>query len=199
METPDGDIEDVSLSADGRVLAWFVNEDGWEALRLRDLESGKDLAAPALPRGARPHVTGFRPPIALSADGSHVAAILAAPRRPPELWVAETDTGTARAVTESRFGVPAEDDLLDIELVSYPTFDGRDIPAWLYRPAVEGRLPVVLSIHGGPEAQERPVYHPLYQYLASRGIAVLATNIRGSTGYGKTYQRLSSATGAAAT
>ena len=48
----------------------------------------------------------------------------------------------------------------------------------------------MLSIHGGPEAQERPLYHPLYQYLLSRGIAVLATNIRGSTGYGKSYQRL---------
>jgi dipeptidyl aminopeptidase/acylaminoacyl peptidase len=48
----------------------------------------------------------------------------------------------------------------------------------------------VLSIHGGPEAQEHPVYNPLYQYLLSRGVAVLATNIRGSTGYGKTYQRL---------
>ena len=48
----------------------------------------------------------------------------------------------------------------------------------------------MLSIHGGPEAQEHPLYHPLYQYLVSRGIAVLATNIRGSSGYGKTYQRL---------
>ena len=48
----------------------------------------------------------------------------------------------------------------------------------------------MLSIHGGPEAQEHPVYHPVYQYLLSRGIGVLATNIRGSTGYGKTYQRL---------
>ena len=48
----------------------------------------------------------------------------------------------------------------------------------------------MLSIHGGPEAQEQPLYHPLYQYLLSRGIAVLATNIRGSTGYGKSYQRL---------
>ncbi len=86
--------------------------------------------------------------------------------------------------------MPREDELVDVELIGYPTFDGREIPAWLYRPDVEGRLPVVLSIHGGPEAQEHPLYHPLYQYLLSRGIAVLATNIRGSTGYGKTYQRL---------
>jgi dipeptidyl aminopeptidase/acylaminoacyl peptidase len=51
-------------------------------------------------------------------------------------------------------------------------------------------VPVVIAIHGGPEAQEQPLYQPLYQYLLSRGIAVLATNIRGSTGYGKSYQRL---------
>jgi dipeptidyl aminopeptidase/acylaminoacyl peptidase len=190
VETPDGDVGAVTASADGRVLAWLVNEDGWEVLRLRDLESGDDLAAPGLPRGARPHLTGFRPPIALSPDGSHVAAILSGPRRPPEVWVAETATGAARAVTESRFGVPREDELLDAELISYPTFDGRAIPAWLYRPDREGSLPVVLAIHGGPEAQEHPLYSPLYQYLASRGIVVLATNIRGSTGYGKSYQRL---------
>ena len=80
--------------------------------------------------------------------------------------------------------------LVEPELISYPSFDGRDIPAWLYRPKRRGRTPVVVSIHGGPESQERPVYQPLYQYLVSRGIAVLATNIRGSSGYGKTYQKL---------
>ena len=190
VETPEADIEEVALSANGRVLAWLVNEDGWEVVKLRDLESGHDLQTPDIPGGARPHLTGFRPPIAISADGSHVAVILSGPRRPPEVWVAETGAGASRAVTESRIGVPREEELVDVELVAYPTFDGREIPAWLYRPGAEGRLPVVLSIHGGPEAQEHPVYHPLYQYLLSRGIAVLATNIRGSTGYGKTYQRL---------
>ena len=190
VETPDADIEEVAASRDGRVLAWLVNEDGWEVLKLRNLESGDDLPDAEIPGGARPHLTGFRPPIALSPDGSHAAVILSGPRRPPEVWVTETATGTSRALTESRVGAPREDHLVDVELISYPTFDGRDIPAWLYRPAVDGPAPVVLSIHGGPEAQEHPVYHPVYQYLLSRGIAVLATNIRGSTGYGKTYQRL---------
>jgi dipeptidyl aminopeptidase/acylaminoacyl peptidase len=106
------------------------------------------------------------------------------------VWVVETETGAGHAVTESRVGGLREDDLVDVEGVSYPSFDGRDIPAWLYRPATSDRVPVVLAIHGGPEAQERPIYQPVYQYLLSRGIAVLATNIRGSTGYGKTYQRL---------
>jgi dipeptidyl aminopeptidase/acylaminoacyl peptidase len=189
VEEPQADVDDLRLSEDGRVLAWVVNEEGYDRLHLRDLESGRDLIAD-LPDGARPHLTGAEPPLALSPDGSLAALIVSSPRRPPEVWVVETDTGRARAVTESRIGGLREDELVEIELVSFPTFDGRDVPAWLYRPDVDGKAPVVLSIHGGPEAQERPLYQPLYQYLLSRGIGVLATNIRGSTGYGKSYQRL---------
>ena len=173
------------------MLAWLQNEDGWERLRLRDLERGADLAEPDMPRGARPHLTGFQPPVALSADGSHAAVILSGPRTPADVWVIETETGRARTVTDSWIGGMREGELVDVELISYSSFDGRDIPAWLYRPSeANGTVPVVLSIHGGPEAQERAIYQPLYQYLLSRGIGVLATNIRGSTGYGKTYQRL---------
>ncbi len=192
VETPDHDIEEVAASHGGQVLAWLVNEDGYERLQLRDLESGRELARPDLPAGARPHLTGLQPPIALSNDGSRAAVILSGPRRPPEAYVVETSTGASRPVTESWIGGGfAEDELADVELITYPTFDGREIPAWLYRGrGADGRAPVVLAIHGGPEAQERPIYSPLYQYLASRGINVLATNIRGSTGYGKTYQRL---------
>jgi dipeptidyl aminopeptidase/acylaminoacyl peptidase len=190
VEEPRHDVEDLKVSADGRVLAWLVNEDGFDRLRLRELESGVDLPAPELPAGARPHLTGAQPPLALSADGSHAALILASPRRPAEAWMVETCSGRAWPVTDSRVGGLSEDDLINAELVSFPTFDGRDIPAWLYRPDVAGKAAFVLAIHGGPEAQEKPVYQPVYQYLLSRGIGVLATNIRGSTGYGKSYQRL---------
>jgi dipeptidyl aminopeptidase/acylaminoacyl peptidase len=192
IETPENDIEDVALSQDGRVLALLVNEDGRERLKLRDLASGRDLPEPELPAGARPHLTGFQPPIALSSDGGRAALVLSAARRPPEVYVVETESGSTAVLTESWIGGGFdEDELAEIELVRYPTFDGREIPAWLYRPrGVDGPVPVVLAIHGGPEAQERPVYSPLYQYLVGRGIAVMATNIRGSTGYGKSYQRL---------
>jgi dipeptidyl aminopeptidase/acylaminoacyl peptidase len=190
VEEPTHDVEDLRASADGRVLAWLVNENGYDRLLLRDLASERDLPEPDVPDGSRPHLTGAEPPLAVSQDGAHAALITSSPRRPPEVWVVETETGRARTVTESRIGGLLEDDLVDLELISFPSFDGRDIPAWLYRPEVEGKAPVVLSIHGGPEAQEKPIYQPLYQYLLSRGIGVMATNIRGSTGYGKSYQRL---------
>jgi dipeptidyl aminopeptidase/acylaminoacyl peptidase len=187
VETPDADVEEVALSENGRVLGWIVNEDGWARVRLRDLESGEDLPEPNLPRGARSFLSlGF----SLSSDGSRAALTWQGPQRPPDLYVIETATGKARRLTESMLGGLRTRDLLEPELVGYPTFDDRTIPALLYRPRRRGRTPVVLSIHGGPEAQERPIYAPLYQYLLSRGIAVLATNIRGSTGYGKTYQKL---------
>ena len=181
----------VTISGDGRVLAWLVNVDGWELAeaprpRIRTGPTGSRASRRRAPAPDRSHARRSPCP----QDGSQVAVILSGPRRPPEVWVAETGAAGSRAVTESRIGVPREDELADVELIGYPTFDGREIPAWLYRPEIEGRLPVVLSIHGGPEAQEHPLYHPLYQYLLSRGIAVLATNIRGSTGYGKSYQRL---------
>jgi dipeptidyl aminopeptidase/acylaminoacyl peptidase len=192
VDTPDHDIEEITASADGRVLARVVNEDGYERLRLRDMDAGRDLPEPRLPVGARMHLTGFLPPVGVSLDGAHAAVVLSGPTRVPEGYVVETATGVARAVTESWIGGGlAAETLADAELIAYPTFDGREIPTWLYRPReATGPVPVVLSIHGGPEAQEKPVYDPLYQYLTSRGIGVLAPNIRGSTGYGKTYQRL---------
>jgi dipeptidyl aminopeptidase/acylaminoacyl peptidase len=188
VDTPEGDVEEVALSKDGRVLAWNVNQDGWGRISLRDLERGEELPPPQLPEG----VGAFwgQSQVTLTADGTRAALLWAAPQRPPELYVVETATGKARKVTDNAIGGLRERDLAAPELVRVPTWDDREIPAWLFRPRARGRVPAVLCIHGGPEAQERPLYQPLYQYLVSRGFAVLAPNIRGSTGYGKTYQTL---------
>jgi dipeptidyl aminopeptidase/acylaminoacyl peptidase len=187
IETPERDIEDLAGSPDGGVLAWLENDDGWSRLRIRDMKTGRDLPAPDLPQGASTFIGSG---LAVSPDGSYGAIMWQSPRRPPELYVIETATGTAKRLTDSMIGGLRESDLASPELVSYPSFDGRQIPAWLYKPRRRGRVPVVLSIHGGPQVQERPVYNGFYQYLVSRGIAVLATNIRGSAGYGKTYHTL---------
>jgi dipeptidyl aminopeptidase/acylaminoacyl peptidase len=187
IAAPDHDVEEVSGSADGRVLAWTENVDGWAELHLRDVERGADLPAPKLPKGS---VSILGSGMSLSRDGARIAVVWEEPTRPAEVFVVDTATGDALPLTESRAAGLSQLELHAPELVAYPTFDGRDIPAWLYRPQGDGPSPFALLIHGGPEAQERPIFRPYVQYLLSRGIGVLATNIRGSTGYGKTYQKL---------
>jgi dipeptidyl aminopeptidase/acylaminoacyl peptidase len=187
VDAPDCDVDEIAGSQDGRVLAWLENVDGWTRVRVRNLERATELPEPQLPMGTASMLGSG---LAVSPDGSRLALVWDQPGRPPELYVVETATGAARPVTESRLGGLRQLPMRQPELVTYPSFDGREIPAWLYRPEDPGPAPFVLAIHGGPEAQERPVYRGVFQYLLSRGIGVLATNIRGSTGYGKTYQKL---------
>ncbi|HEY2542949.1 MAG TPA: S9 family peptidase [Gaiellaceae bacterium] len=187
IAAPERDVEEVSGSADGRVVAWLENDEGWSVLRVRDVERGTDLPAPKLPKGA---VSILGSGISLSRDGSRLALLWDEPTRPAEVFVVDTATGDALPATESRTAGLSALDFRSPELIRYPSFDGREIPAWLYRPDGDGPSPFALLIHGGPEAQERPIFRPYVQYLLSRGIGVLATNIRGSSGYGKTYQKL---------
>ncbi len=110
------------------------------------------------------------------------------------LYEIDLKTGDMVALGQSMIGGIDPADMVTPELVHYPTHDGRMIPAWLYRPKTPNGspVPVVLSIHGGPEAEERPryMYNGIYQYLLNQGFAILAPNIRGSSGYGISYQRL---------
>lgn len=185
--TPEHDIEELAGSGDGRILAWIENDDGWARLRLRDVERGVDLPEPRLPDGT---IAVFGSGLSLSRDGATLALVWDQPTRPGEVYVVDTATGDAHAVTESREPALLELEMRTPELIRYASFDGREIPAWLYRPDGGGPSPFAVLIHGGPEAQEKPLYRSYVQYLLSRGIGVLATNIRGSTGYGKTYQKL---------
>ncbi|MBB5803739.1 dipeptidyl aminopeptidase/acylaminoacyl peptidase [Saccharothrix ecbatanensis] len=176
--TPPWDVEQVVAS--GAVRAWTVNEDGLS--RLFVTRDGEPVALPELPSGVI---------ASLAAAGDVLTFLFTTGSRPTEVVALDLATNELRHLTSSAPSVAC----VEPQLVRYPTHDGREVPAWLYRPDGDGVRGVVLSIHGGPEAQERPQYNytGLYQYLVSQGIAVLAVlapNVRGSTGYGKTYQRL---------
>jgi len=184
-ETPEWEVEDAAVSADGRWLVWSVNEDGYSRLTARDLTTDQTTTLD-LPEGILNTMT-------LARSGNRLGVLWDQATHPTELFVVDLATGAATQITQSALGGIADEELTQPELIRYPTFDGKQIPAFLYKPAgAQGHIPVILSIHGGPEAQERPryAYTGFYQYLASRGIAVLAPNIRGSTGYGKSYQEL---------
>jgi dipeptidyl aminopeptidase/acylaminoacyl peptidase len=186
LDTPDWDVEDAALSADGKTLIWSVNVDGANQLRGRDLSSGAELALPDLPAGM------VREPF-VSPDGRHLVFGFSSAARPWNVVVLDLATGAMRQLTDSRPVAVDPGTLVEPALVHFPADDGREIPGYLFRPADTGaRVGVVLAVHGGPAAQERPdySYDGFFQCLQSRGVAVFAPNVRGSSGYGKTYMQL---------
>jgi dipeptidyl aminopeptidase/acylaminoacyl peptidase len=94
-------------------------------------------------------------------------------------------------VTRSTYAGIEKDSFVEPELVYFITFDQRNIPAFYYRPQKKRTpYPVILYVHGGPASQVRPDFDPRFQYFLNRGYAVFSPNVRGSSGYGKTYMAL---------
>jgi len=188
------DVESLAVSADGGSLAYTVNEDGYARLSTFDVASGVSTRITGLPDGvvAEP---------AFSADGSYLAVSVQTPDHNLDIWRVELNTLACQRVTRSSLaGIPQES-LIKPELIHYDTFDGLSIPAFFYRPhetngqEPDGRgsrklLPAILYVHGGPASQIRPDFDPRFQFFLSRGYAILATNVRGSSGYGKRYMAL---------
>ena len=185
--TPEWDVDGVDISPDGRLLAYTVNAAGGSELHLRDLTTGAELPVPRLPRG---NLTCLS--FAARDQGRRLFFDMNTYAQNGASFVLDLEHGTLRQVTESMLGNLPPAAFVEPELVYIDGPEGLRIPAWLYRPPGAAKAPAVLSIHGGPEAQEQPTYRygGFYQYLLSRGIAVLAPNIRGSTGFGSAYQRL---------
>lgn len=181
----DWEIEAFDLSEDGRRLAYAINEDGRSKVVLRDLAGGSDLPQPKLP-------TGVLGGLKFSPDGARLALGLNSATSPGDVWSWEIAEGRLVRWTESELGGLDPAAMVEPDLVRFASFDGRQIPAWVYKPAeAERRLPVIVDIHGGPEGQSRPWFSPSYQHWVNElGAAVIVPNVRGSTGYGKAYLAL---------
>jgi len=186
------DVENLAVSADGAHLAICANEDGYSRLELFDVANGWDartpLPTPTLPNALRGVILEPR----WSPDWARLAFTLAPAADTVDVWVWDTRVSTLTRVTRSALGGIPRETFVAPELIHYPTFDGRQIPAFLYRPSGEqqANLPVVVYVHGGPESQFRPTFIAAIQYLVGQGYGVLAPNVRGSSGYGYDYQSL---------
>ena len=187
LETPEGDVEEVDLLR-RRARPRLARERQWLFSRA---PPRRRRAAPTCP--SHSSRTGDVPPCCACAShsGGSAALIWQGAERPPELYVIDLGHREGAQLTQSMLGGLRPRQLVQPELVSYPTFDGREVPG-LAVPAEAARAgcPSSSRSTAGPNRRSGPLYMPLYQYLLSRGIAVLATNIRGSSGYGKTYQTL---------
>ncbi len=182
-------VAGLRLSEDKTRGAFIVNAGGIDELYLLDPESFRYKKVTGLPIGLVGGLT-------FSPDGTRLALTLNTPRTPSDVFVLNLgknplDYEGLTRWTESEVGGLSTRSFVEPELISYKTFDGRQIPAFFYKPEGEGPHPVVVSIHGGPEGQARPAFNPTYQmWLQELGVALLIPNVRGSSGYGKTYVQL---------
>jgi dipeptidyl aminopeptidase/acylaminoacyl peptidase len=191
LASPRADVEFARYSSRSDRLVYGVNEAGYTTLWSGRL-TGPFRAIRGMPPGHVLHASDTL--VALTPDGRSMVLAWSTGARPPELLWVPLERGPPVYVTQNMPGGVPDAPLPSPRLVRYVSFDRRQIPAFYYRPKhrPDGKAPAVLSIHGGPESQERPgwMYWGLYAYLNACGIAVLAPNIRGSNGYGKTYQKL---------
>lgn len=178
------DQEELALTPDGRWLGVLSNEDGYGVLTIHDLAQQTRRTVAGLPQGVLAGLTMGR-------DGKTFLLTATSPTAALNVWAVEAESGNVTRWTASSLATLPAEALVEPELVHYRSFDGLTVPAFYFKPkAATGLVPVVIDIHGGPESQRRPLFSPVTQYLVSQGYAVLAPNVRGSTGYGKTYTHL---------
>lgn len=186
----DWDVECASLAPDGRTLAYVVNKGGAGKLYSYDLETKHTREVPDSldPLGVAAMIDAQ---LSFSADSGQLAFSFYGATRTSDVYVWNLLENTLRAATRSSHGGLSPTTFAAPELVHYPTFDNRDIPAWFYRPEGQTKpVPAVVIVHGGPESQSRPNLNFLAQYFVQSGYAVLVPNVRGSTGYGNAYSHL---------
>ncbi len=178
------DVDTIVVSRNNDAHAQITNREGFSEL---DIYQAKKMGKDSVKLPANGIVGGLE----FSKDGKKLAFTFNSAKNNADIWIYDIQSKSLTQLTKSsRSGIPTSS-FVEPELIKYKTFDGKEIPAWFYKPMnASGKLPVIISVHGGPEGQERPGFNPLYQYYLSRGYAVLATNVRGSTGYGKTFTHL---------
>ena len=181
-----GDVESLALAEDGKRLVFGVNEAGASRLYLMDTATREYRAVSGIPVG----VIGSA---GWHEGGRHFAFTLSSASISGDVFVLDAETGAVVRWTESELGGVVASELTEAQLITWKSFDEREITGFLFWPAVRfaGKRPVIVNIHGGPESQARPWFLGRNNYLLNElGAAMIYPNVRGSAGYGKTFLRL---------
>jgi Tol biopolymer transport system component/pimeloyl-ACP methyl ester carboxylesterase len=182
LYTEPWELEGLSLAPDGSKLAFTVNEDGYS--RLMVWRTGE--STPYRVETPRSVIGG----LTWSNRSDRLAFTLSSSTTNSDVWLLDAPSGEVKRLTRSSTcGIP-EGSFIQERLIKYPSFDGLEVPAFLYKPTDDGPRPLLLYLHGGPESQFRPGFSPLIQFLLQLGFSVVAPNFRGSTGYGRAYTHL---------
>ncbi len=176
------DVDDWEMSEDGRWIAFMTNEAGVSKLHLLDTttKKHKPLAAPV----------GVIGGLQWHANGRDLGFNLSSAKSPQDIYSIDATTGKLTRWTQSETGGLNTSAFTDPELIKWKSFDGMEISGFLYKPPAKfaGKRPVIVNIHGGPEGQSFPTWIGASNYyLNELGVAMIFPNIRGSSGYGKTF------------
>lgn len=180
------DVDTFDISPDGGMIAFVTNEDGASVLRLLDTATGRQKQVSDLPLGVINRVKW-------SKDGQDIGFSLSSAKSPLDTYSFNVKTGKIDRWTTSETGGLNPANFVTPELIHWKSFDGREISGLLYKPGAKfsGKRPVIINIHGGPEGQSRPGFSPSTNYFVDElGVAEIFPNVRGSTGYGKSYLKL---------
>ena len=177
-------VSGFTQSDDGKYLAYITNEDAISRLRVIQVKNGREVKLPELPIG-RVGAIRFHP------DNKRMTFTMNTPQTSGDIYELNLRSKKITRWTKSEVGGLDTDQFVNPELIHVTSFDGLEVPGFIYKPKGEGPHPVVVYIHGGPESQYTPRFSSTFQYWINElGVAVLATNVRGSNGYGKSYLKL---------
>ena len=179
------DVETFDLTQDGKRIAFVTDEEGVSVLHVMDTATEKEVSLPKLPVGVIGALRWHK-------NGHELGFSLNNARSPGDCYSVDVTSGKVERWTSSETAVKTEA-FPEAELVRWKSFDGKMISGFLYKPGAKftGKRPVLVVIHGGPEGQSQPTFlGRANYYLNEMGIALIVPNVRGSTGYGKTFTLL---------
>jgi dipeptidyl aminopeptidase/acylaminoacyl peptidase len=182
----DWDVMFVTYSPTGKYRVSAVNADASTQLTILDTVKNAPVTLTGVPAGDVGNVRFNR-------DETSIAFTVVSDTSPADLFVADLSTGAATRLTKSLNPAIDENVLVEATVIRYPSFDGLEIPAILFKPktaSADAPVPAVVDVHGGPGGQNRRGYAAMYQHLVNHGYAVLRVNNRGSSGYGKTFYHM---------
>ncbi len=179
------DITNYSLSKDNKKILYSVNESGTTKLKLKNLKTGK-IKSLKIPKG---NCSYFE----FTKNSEKVVLVLDSPQNPNDIYIYDLKKNKIKQITFSMIGGIPKNNFVIPENIKYNSFDGLEINGFMYLPKgikKDGTNPAIVWPHGGPEWQEKNLFNKYFQILTNRGYIVIAPNFRGSTGYGKSFQKM---------
>ncbi|MBZ0204071.1 MAG: S9 family peptidase [Ignavibacteria bacterium] len=182
----DRDLSGLYFSGDRSKMLMTVNDEGYDRLYMYDLAGNREIKIPDQLNSSS--ITAIK----FSKDNSKLIIGINSYAGPSVLYEWEIASNAVNQITYPSLGSVDPATFVEPELIKYKSFDGLEIPAFLYLPKTGNtkNLPCIISIHGGPEAQATYGFAAIFQYFLNAGYAIIEPNVRGSSGYGKKFASL---------